>query len=323
MSRDPTWGVVATIKAPDTDILNFAAWHLEQGAHRVQIYLDEDAPNARTALKAHPKCRVILTDAQYWKRRRRHKGRPEKHQTRQSLNATHCYKRNPQVDWLLHTDVDEFLWPVASLTDQLAALPDAAISARVRPIEVMAPDPNDPPDPDTFWCKACARLLAHRRTESEAIYPTYGSHLNGGFISHVAGKVFVRTGQEDVSLRIHNAFHAGEMDREPVELSQTKLVHMHAPDWDHWYRHYRYRLQHGSYRADLRPAPQPDGVSLKKHALFATLEAEGGEEALHRLFQEICTATPELRERLKAHGLLHKVTLDLNACRARHFPDFG
>ena len=38
------------------------------------------------------------------------------------------------------------------------------------------------------------------------IYPTYGLHLNGGFLSHVAGKVFVRTGHDGVGLRIHNAF---------------------------------------------------------------------------------------------------------------------
>ncbi|MEL7258072.1 MAG: glycosyltransferase family 2 protein [Pseudomonadota bacterium] len=321
MSRDPTWGVVATIKAPDTDILSFAAWHLDQGAQRVQIYLDEDAPDARAALKAHPKCRVIVTDAQYWKRRRRHKGRPEKHQTRQSLNATHCYKRDPEVDWLLHSDVDEFLWPVAPLKDQLASVPDTALSARVRPIEAMAPDPKDPPEPNAYWCKACARLLAHRRADTEAIYPSYGSHLNGGFVSHVAGKVFVRTGQKDVSLRIHNAFRAGEMDREPVELSQAKLVHMHAPDWEHWNAHYRYRLQHGSYRADLKPAPQPDGAGLNMNAFFAMLESEGGEDALRRFYRDVCTATPELRQRLQDHGLLHKITLDLAACRARHFPN--
>ncbi len=321
MSSDPTWGVVATIQASDEDILNFAAWHLDQGAQRVQIYLDEDAPKAFAALKAHPKCRVILTDAQYWKRRRRHKGRPEKHQQRQSANATHCYKRDPEVDWLLHTDVDEFLWPMAPLQGQLAALPETALSARVRPIEAMAPDPDDPPEANTLWCKACARLLAHRRADTDAIYPTYGAHLDGGFISHVAGKVFVRTGLPDVSLRIHNAFRDGEMDREPIELSDTKIVHLHAPSWEHWRAHYRYRHEHGSYRAELRSAPQPDGAGLNKHALFAAIEAEGGETALRRLYEGVNTATPDLRKRLEAHGLLHKVALDLDACRARHFPD--
>ena len=85
MSSDPTWGVVATIKAPTTDTLNFAAHYLDLGAHRVHIYLDEDDRTARSALKRHPKCRVILTDDDYWKRRRRDKGRPRRAST--SANA--------------------------------------------------------------------------------------------------------------------------------------------------------------------------------------------------------------------------------------------
>ena len=322
MSRDPTWGVVATIEAPDTDILNFAAWHLDQGAHRMHIYLDEDAPNARAALKAHPKCRVTVTDAQYWTRRRRNKGRPDGHQHRQSVNATHCYTRNPQVSWLLHADVDEFLWPTKPLLPQLAELPEDTLSARAHPIEALSPDPGDPPGAHDIWCKACARNAAQRRADTAAIYPTYGAHLNGGFLSHVAGKVFVRTGLDDIKLRIHNAFRSGEMDPDPAVLAACKIVHLHGVNWEHWQAHYRYRLAHGSYRKGLKPAPHLDGTGLTMNALFAMLEKDGGDDALRAFFDEVCVATPDLRQRLQAHGLLHKVTLDLDACRARHFPDF-
>src|SRR6056297_626973 len=108
MNSDPTWGLVSTIKAPSIDILSFAAHHLEMGAGVVHIFLDEDAPEARAALEAHPRCRVTLTDDAYWAHRR--EGRPENHQPRQTVNATKCYKDGPGVDWLGHFDVDEFLW---------------------------------------------------------------------------------------------------------------------------------------------------------------------------------------------------------------------
>ncbi|WP_138179481.1 glycosyltransferase family 2 protein, partial [Roseovarius indicus] len=155
MSSLPTWGVVSTIKAPAADILNFAAHHLDLGAHRVHVYLDEDNPQARDHLSAHPKCRVTVTDDAYWSRRA--KGRPGTHQPRQTANATHCYNRNPQVDWLAHIDVDEFLWPAAPIADQLAALPSETRSARVHPIEALAPDPDDPPPKGQIWCKGHAR----------------------------------------------------------------------------------------------------------------------------------------------------------------------
>ncbi|MFO7757402.1 MAG: glycosyltransferase family 2 protein [Roseovarius sp.] len=319
MSQTPSWGVVATIKAPTSDILDFAAHHLDLGAHRVFIYLDAPDAAAEAALRAHPKCRVIDCDAAYWARRRK-RGRPEQHQPRQSLNATHCLNRRPQVDWLAHLDADEFLWPATPLPEQLAALPGTAVSARIRPVEALAPDPGDPPPQGSQWFKSCARLQARRREETDAIYPGFGPHLNGGFVSHVAGKVLVRTGLEGLSLRIHNAFRNGVRDDLPETLPDTWLCHLHAATWAHWHARYRFRLRQGSYRPGLKPAPLAQGAAPNMHALFRRLEETGGEAALRRFFAEVCTATPALRARLSGYGRLHAMALDLDIKRDRHFP---
>ncbi len=323
MKNQLTWGVVATIKAPTRDILNFAAYHLDLGAHRVHIYLDEDTETARHALKAHPKCRVILCDDGYWKRRRRRKGRPPAHQPRQSINATHCLSRRPQVDWLAHIDVDEYLWPETPLPDQLATLPPDTISARVRPIEALADDPANPPADGTQWFKACTRMTSTRMDQTQAIYPTFGEHLNGGFLSHVVGKVFVRTETENLSLRIHNAFINGEKDAAPRELPHTSLCHLHADTYDKWRHHYRYRLDQGSYRVGLKSAPGAVNPNINQHALLKQIEEDGGADGLRAFFTEVCTATPQLRTRLAEHGHLRQIALDLDGKRARHFPDFA
>lgn len=322
MSLERTWGVVATVKAPIRDILDFAAHHLDLGAQRVCIYLDAPNDTARAALRGHPKCRFVVCDAAYWARRQR-KGRPAQHQQRQSVNATHCLNRRPAVDWLAHLDVDEFLWPATPIGEQLAALPASAISAQVRPVEALAPDPHDPPPNGVQWFKACARMRARRREETETIYPTFGPHLNGGFVSHVAGKVFVRTGLDGLSLRIHSAYRNGIRDDLPESLPGTWLCHLHAASWAHWHARYRFRLRQGSYRPGLKPPPLAEDGALTMHDLFWRLEAEGGEAALRRFFAEVCTATPELRARLSAHGRLHAKALDLDTKRARHFPGYG
>ena len=319
---DPTWGVVATVKAPTRDILNFAAHHLELGAHRVHIYLDADDRPARDALIAHPRCRVTLCTDDYWSRRWK-KGRPDGHQFRQTLNASHCYRRT-DVDWLGHIDVDEFLWPTRQpITDQLAALGGNVFSARVRPIEALAPDPADPPPAGVRWFKGCSRVQTERQAQAAEAYPTFGPHLNGGFMSHVVGKVFVRTGEKQVSLRIHNVYVDGEKDRTSTELTETPLCHFHAADWDHWYGAYRYRLAHGSYREGLKPAPSPQGGGLNMHALMQMIEAEGGEPALRAFFHEVCTARPDLRRILDRQGHLHRIALDLDEKREKHFPHLG
>lgn len=321
MTSVPTWGVVATIRSSCTEILEFAAHYLDLGAHRVIVYLDEDSPIARSALKSHPKCRVILTDSGYWKRRRKKRGRPEAHQSRQVANVNHCYNRSPEVDWLLHVDVDELLMVETPMSQQLAAVPPGTMSARVRPIEALQADDTNPPPQGHLWCKSCDPRLKIRRSQSKKIYPRFGAHLNGGFVSHVAGKVFVRTGQEDVNIRIHNAFLGGVKDANPMELPECRLVHLHAVSWENWWHRYRYRLMHGSYRPDLKGAAAHDQNAMTMHELLSRIENDGGEDALRAFYEEVCVATPVLRARLDQYGHLHSVKLELARKRSEIFGD--
>lgn len=169
MKNQPSWGVIATAKAPAREILNFAAHHLELGADQVTIYLDTPNDSASLAMQDHPACRCILTDDAYWQAK---SYRPVKHQVRQQLNATHCLSNSNCVDWLAHIDIDEFLWPIgAPVATQLGDLHDETLSARVRPIEAMEADPGDPPTDGTIWFKSCAADPKERRAETKAIYP--------------------------------------------------------------------------------------------------------------------------------------------------------
>jgi hypothetical protein len=316
-SPNPTtrWGIVATVKADCDAILDFAAHHLALGAHRIHLFLDEDNPEARAALATRPRVQVTVCDDAHWAR---WDGRPEKHQARQTKNATFAYRRRPGVDWLAHIDVDEFLWPDRPIGEQLAALPDDTDVARVYPIEALAPV-DDSAHPG-LWFKSYARQQALRRRQTAEIYPEFGPHLNGGFLSHVAGKVFIRTRIPKVNFRIHNGFVQGEQLSAETSLAETKLCHLHARDFDHFLQAYRYRLARGSYRADLKPAPTPDGAGLNLNALFSLLETEGGEAALRRFYAEVCEASPALRTRLADHDHLHRIDLDLAAKRGRFFP---
>ncbi|MFU1477089.1 glycosyltransferase family 2 protein [Roseovarius sp. C7] len=312
------WGVVTTVKAECSTILDFVAHHLSLGAHRIHLFLDADNPEARAALASRPRVQVRVCDADHWARWGE---RPEKHQARQTRNATFAYRRRPGVDWLAHIDVDEFLWPERPLAEQLGALPPDVEVARTYPIEALAP--VDDSAEGGLWFKSYARQQATRRRQTAEIYPEFGPHLNGGFLSHVAGKVFVRTQIPKVNFRIHNAFLQGQqLDREAA-LPETRLCHLHARDFAHFLEAYRYRLARGSYRADLKPAPTPDGAGLNLNALFSLLEAEGGEAALRRFYAEVCEASPDLRARLAAHDHLHRIDLGLAAKRRRYFAAYA
>ncbi len=299
------WGLSATIKAPTSDILRFAAYHLSLGAHRLYIYLDDAAPDTLDILKQHAKIRVQTCDTSHWKRLIGR--RPERHQVRQTLNATHAYQRRTEADWLIHMDVDEFLVPAAPVTDILSALPAGARAARARPMELLGGTS------DTF--KAFIPAGPDRQRIVRGLYPTFGDHLKGGFVSHVAGKVFVRTGAADLAIQIHDALDADT--RVPAtEMPDIALAHCHAGSWDAWRAAFSYRLDRGSYRAELKPAKG----ALSIHDLLSTLRAEQGETGLRAFYDEVIGDSPDLRARLGAAGLLRQHDLGLDGCVAVHFP---
>jgi hypothetical protein len=309
-----TWGVIATIKAETPAILRFAARHLELGAERIYIYLDAPNPQAQEVLRAHPKCRVVRTDDGYWAR---HNGtRPAMHQPRQTFNATRGYSRATEVDWLMHMDVDEFLVPKGRIAHHLAALPAQVQCARARPMELLAG--GDPQTDAAFKTFIPAGKTRERTVAS--LYPTYGAHLKGGFLSHIAGKIFVRTGIPGIKFRIHNAFLQGETNPNHVEMDSVQLAHFHATNWDSWSAHFAYRHREGSYRPDLGPARARERGGITMHELFAMIHEESGAAGLLAFFNEVCADTPALRARLESHGCLHRARFDFDTDVARHFP---
>lgn len=306
-----TWGIVSTIKAPVPDTLRFAAYHLSQGAHRIYIYLDDANEAAFVALNDHPQITPIITDDIWWEKRGR---RPVKHQVRQSRNATHCYRRLARVDWLMHMDVDEFLVPTRSIDEVLSDLPDTTQCARVRPMEQLSGDPT--------LFKAFVPSGAKRHRMVEQIYPTFGRHLKSGFLSHVAGKIFVRTGQADLKLRIHNALIGDQMIDDVPRLREIDLAHAHAKTWDQFRTAFRFRLDKGSYRSELAPERARDQGGMTLHELFTQIAEEEGDAGLRAFFDEVCAATPRLTAALESHGLLRRADLELDAHLRDHFPQY-
>lgn len=311
------WGVVATIKATRDAIEGWAAWHLDQGADRVLIYLDDGDAALAAALNRHPNLRVTACDHAWWQARGR---RPDKHQVRQTVNATHAHNRAARgLDWLAHIDVDEFIAPDQKLGqplgDMLAALPDSALCARLRPWEALE---ATSPGPRHF--KGFTRDARARRDQTLALYPRFGGWLNGGFLSHTAGKLVWRTRLKPLSVRIHNIYQDEVENPGMVELDQVPLLHFHAADRAHFMAAYRYRLTQGSYRADLKPnRPRAEG-GLSMHELLSQMEAADGAAGLTAFYDEVSTARPDLLAGLAAAGRLLTRDIAIDTARARHFP---
>lgn len=298
------WGLVSTIKAPLPAIARWAAHHIDAGAHALHIHLD--APDAETAafLSRHPKIHVTQCDDAYWTAQK--KRRMDQHQLRQAFNATRTLHRvTDDLDWLGHIDVDEFLFGTA-ITPALASVQPAIAMARVPPAEALATDGT----PTHF--KLTHKQAEVKKSLLQEVYPTFGLHLYGGFLSHTAGKVFARTGIPDTRLGIHGLKYAGEDVTNRAKPAGLYLAHFHAPSWEHFRAHLDFRRERGSYRA------RSERPELGQGELFTFLLGEG-EDALREFFDEVVADSPKLRARLDAHGMLLTHDFDFDATTRRVF----
>jgi hypothetical protein len=307
--RTPKWGVVCTTNAPLLDVARFVAHHIDIGAAHVYLYLDAPNPDASAFLQSHPKVSLTVCDAAYWKSEG--KNRPDAHQLRQTYNATRALRlaRN-QVDWLGHIDTDEFILSTKKLSGVLKSVPDDMAGVRLFPAEALAASaPGELPS--HFKLRTTAEGVPPSAVND--IYPTFGTYLRGGFLSHLAGKVFARTGLNDVRLAIHRLRVKGEDVLNTFDLENTYVGHLHAPDWDSFLAKLEFRQSKGSYRVKSDDALKNIGHLLQY------LRDEEGEEGLRTFFTEMCADSEDLRARLKQHDLLLSPKFDPDAAIERVF----
>lgn len=310
-----SWGIVSTIKAPTREVLQFAAYHLELGAAHLFLYLDDCNAETAAILNAHPNITAVLTDQAYWTDL---VGKmPAKHQVRQTRNATHCYAHQSKVDWLAHIDVDEFLVLNQPMSDILDKAEKNVL--RVAPFESLCREDTD--DADTIYCKAKLPNGPKGDVLAQEIYPQFGAFFKSAFVSHTAGKIFVKAGLPDIEIRIHRAFDSSKTALPDQDIPDTELCHLHVQSWEKWLKIMTFRLSKGSYRSELEQSLPLGSGRMSRHNLFSALTSEGTED-LRAFFEEVCLASPALLKKLNTHGLLRAYNLNLQTHLQKHFPDF-
>ncbi|MEO0380831.1 MAG: glycosyltransferase family 2 protein [Pseudomonadota bacterium] len=291
------WGIVSTVKGSLQQIARFAAYHLDLGANRIHIHLD--VPDQWVAERlSHHKIRFTQCDDAYWA------GKPNRarttHQMRQVYNATRIY-RISKLDWLAHIDLDEVMLPAVRMSDALAQVDPHAAFVAMLPAEML----DGASDPHHF--KRAVHGTVKRR-----IYPTYGAHISGGFISTQSPKVIARTGLENVRLGIHALRQNGQVVRGGAQIDGLDLGHAHAPNFETFQRHMAYRLDKGSYH-------DRKGKLNRLGHLIRALMDDPDPEALRDFHREMCSSAPERLDLMAAHDMLITRHLELDAKVARYF----
>jgi hypothetical protein len=302
------WGIVSLIKAAPRDVLAFAAYHLDLGAHHLHIYLDDPNPEAAEILQRHPKVTVVTCDDSYWNAQK--KPRMKTHRMRQVWVATQAYN-STDCDWLGHIDVDEFLLPEGGkpIEEMLAEVPEDHLG-----LMLQSADQLEAPGPDGGEAFKLTHLAAgHKREVLGRIYSTLGSHLPGGFIGHISGKLFLRTGLDGLRFGIHACHWQAAQVENITNMTGSYIGHAHAASWPQFRKMLEFRLTRGSYqRAE-------DNDRLQLGDVIDLVLEEGGEDGLRDFYNEVNGGGPEQRAALARYNMLIDYPLHLPARMVRIF----
>ncbi|MBY6151803.1 glycosyltransferase family 2 protein [Vannielia litorea] len=311
---EPTWAVVATVREPAELVLAFVAHHLELGARKIFIYLDDPDDPVRPMLKQTGRVKAIRCNDAYWNRVNGERGRPENQNARQAINATQAY-RQAKVDYLLHLDADEFLHMARPFGEEVARLEEEDVWLRIPAVERcwLAGDRSEHIFSGVFRhpIKQAPRIA--RRIYGDKVAPFLANGLAGS--SH--GKPLVRTGHK-VQVQVHAAKLPGKNNGWAPHKKATGLHVLHFDGLTplHW------------AAKTLRYAEQGD------EAIGNLLHDERALQVRHvrdnitnmpdllRFFRMITGLTPDQARALTEHGRLSAMKIDPEAAMRRAFPDF-
>lgn len=267
---------VATIAREPWPILNrFLTWHLDQGADKIVLYLDDPEDPAIPRLKGDPRLDVRPCTPAFWSGLRI---KQDARFTRRQRGVLSQAYHEMDDGWLLVLDADELMWlRDRSIAGALDSLPADAHSVRVRSAEEVS--------------LADGTLAFRTPIDRAAVDRVYGDtarllRARFGLTYHPEGKSFHRAGVGPLNMKLHWAQDAAG-NRTPGPVwgmdEQAHLLHFAAPDYERWRAKVAWRAgSHGfalPVKERIAEIADSDDPEAGYRALFKTLHALTSAEA--------------------------------------------
>ena len=283
----------------------WAAYHVDAGAERVFMFLDDPHDVVAETLYAHPKVTAIVCDQKYWSARK--EGRPADHRRRQTYNAEIAARRLCTSEWIAHIDTDEFLFARngRKIADLLGTVPADHDAVRFLPAERMFVDRYV--DGVLSFDGVFKLKPSTWNTFGREFYgPELGRLFLNGFQGHVEGKSFRRTRRRDLHFNIHFVRKGGEdITHHVIEPSEGVLLHYFPASFEDWKRKFERRIFDPAYFESMSPKAR------EQYSSYRTAQEAGGEEDLRRLFERLSVITSDRARQLIDQGCAIRPDLGL------------
>jgi len=303
-----SWEVVTTLKEPLPLTLAFVAHHLEMGAKRIHLFLDDPNDPALPYLEGITELNIRVCDDAFWNGQR-----PKIHNDRQRRNANLAFAAC-QADWLLHCDADEFLEDGPAVGKQLDAMPQDVLVAGLRVRERCFVGGADETNIFSGW----GRLPILGQRLLPKFYGRADSLLHRGMCGYSGGKSFVRrnsglfVGNHDAHFlgadkKIDHSAHVGRR-----WLKRQKIVHFDGLSP-------RYTAQKMLYKPSGADKRVQQWRSKRRQAQIEMYEK--AEMDPRELFYLLRTVPPHAVRTFKILGRIRQLSIDPAGAAKRRWPD--
>lgn len=283
-----TWHVGAIMNEPQTEVLRFAAWYFEAGAHGMTLFFDNPDDPAAAVLEDHPNVTVIRCTPEFWDRLGLS---PETRFPRRQNAAMTWLYRQCTDSWLLNVDADEFMYIPTGVDRFLNTIPEDIEAVRIQSAEKLLTG-----NPANGFYRLPMERDAAKRVYGDAA--RFFGPKRKGLVGHPQGKSFIRTGIDDISLRQHWAQSTGGRQIREAHIEARTgyaLLHHVGDNYEIWREKVQWRIASRGFTGPLTAAIQ------------AALDGDAPETGIRAIYDELHLCDADRLDRLKAEGALMQV----------------
>ena len=265
-----------------------ARYHANVGAQTLIYFLDAPQNYSSEELKRLSRyAKIVRCDDAYWDSQG---GKPSNHAVRQLINLQFIRKIH-QTKWILHIDIDEFLYLPGDGFNDVFSLPPEISEIRIENVERVLEIGSD------TWIDGYFRLKTHNNQLLAKHYGPTAGFFGLGLSNYFHGKSLVKN-RPRITQNIHGAVHADahkEIIRLEMHRSEAIIVHYPCITPSHFVSRYLSFLKSGKYEIAEFQYQQ-----LFRSYLFSESRRLGAKNALNKSLRELhyCTAAQAV-ERLE------------------------
>ena len=311
--------IASTVKSEPQALLDFLDYHLDRGIDFIYLFFDDPEDRAIPIVSSYERVSSFLCDDRHWSLMVEQYGHVfphcdlTVHTVRQRFNATHALElsRKDGIDWMMHIDVDEYVFPIRRLRRILNRTVFRSLRYTIlEAVNIDAADHIRRTDVEYFKAPAGLSFPTSLKYPVNSLKLAICSVLFGGgqpifkkFIQgHTKSKVIFRTTNTIRYCGIHEPKYYGPIPTR--RLFRIYLLHYYSMGYAPWKEKLMLKI----------PAlgKKKYGPSISKMIRLAGDYRDGkiSDDELRDVYLRNIVLDPDLQKRLVKFGLVRRLTTD-------------